>query len=171
MLWLPKYVSLSRIDHHRVGRSVCPSKQCINPRYFMYTPSQYPQSTLKSDMSQLHGLSFLMVSKPHPALHEVLLDLEAIFGRKVTLHSLHFMLRNNVDGMHGSNSILLIKDLFAIHIRCHRPRVACHICLVRSSNIQVPLVLRCAQARKYIACVVGVGIPVVGPESALIQKF
>lgn len=94
-----------------------------------------------------------------PDATQMLLNLKTMLGRKVILHVLHFMLWNNIYWVHSGDTILLVEDLFTLHVRCNRPRVALHVRLKRTSSVQGPSMLRRAQARKYVARVICVRVP------------
>lgn len=106
---------------------VC-APQANTSRLLVYTPSRDSFDNMyvgKSDKSLLYDNPSSLVSHNFPSsascATQMLLNLKTLLGRKVTLHALHFMLWNYIDWVHSGNAILLIKDLFAIHIWCHRP--------------------------------------------------
>lgn len=84
--------------------------------------------------------------------------LESSLGGEEFLDFIHLVLRDNVDGMDGTDAVLLIKDLLALHVRCNSPGVALEACLVGSGRRHVPLVLRGAQPRQDVARVVGIRV-------------
>jgi hypothetical protein len=107
----------------------------------------YTCRPMENDQSLLHRgpsyvVSHICFSKPPPDATQILHNLKTMLGRKVILHALHFMLWDNIDWVYSGNTILLVEDLFTLHVRCHRPGITLHVHLVRTSSIQGPPVLR-----------------------------